>query len=89
VPSAITAPQGEVDAGGQDDQGLADCQDADHRHLLNDQRPVFGSQEPVGSDGEEERGEEERNQWTERRNQAGAGKRRTGIPAGLPSPKPG
>ena len=57
---------GEVDAGREDDQGLADGQDADHRHLLNDQRPIFAGQEPVGADGEEERGEEKRNEWTER-----------------------
>jgi hypothetical protein len=80
---------GEIDAGRQDDDGLADRQDADHRHLLNDQRPVFRGQEAVRPDREEERGEQESNEWTERRNQAGAGKGRAGIPADLPSPKPG
>jgi len=80
---------GEVDAGREDNQRLADRQDPDYRNLLNDQRPVFGRQEPVGPNREEERGEEERNEWTERRNQAGAGKGRAGIAADLPAPKPG
>ena len=40
----------EVDAGGQDDQRLRDAEDADDRHLLQDQRQVERREELAADD---------------------------------------
>ncbi len=39
---------GEIDAGSEDDQRLADGQHADHHRLLHDEREIRPGQEPVG-----------------------------------------
>jgi hypothetical protein len=68
---------------------LADGQDADHRHLLGDQRQVLRGQEAIGPDGEEERREEQREQGPERRDQPGTRNGGAGIAADLGEAKPG
>src|SRR5262249_33626390 len=55
------------DPAGEDDEGLADRQRADHHHLLDDEREVAGGEESIRPDGEECGCEDERGQRTDDR----------------------
>ena len=55
----------QVDAGGQDDQRLADGDHADDHHLLQDQREVLAAEEAVGRRREEDAGDQQRDEGAE------------------------
>src|SRR6185503_13955200 len=48
------------DSGGEDDQGLADRENADHHYLLEDEREVLRLEEAVALPGEEHHREDQR-----------------------------
>ena len=58
---------GQVDARGEDDQGLADGEGADDHDLLDDERQVATGQEPGRLGREEGHGEQQRDERTEGR----------------------
>ena len=65
--STIAIADRQVDAGGQDDQRLADRERADDRHLLDEQRQRLRAQEAVGDDAEDDHGQHQHDERAQRR----------------------